>query len=113
MVTDEEIDATRRKSEELEAQFAKLMEEALDPSKSLEPLLEMAEKEVARLTAAMKTENAPEGTADACLAAACEAVVDWCSLEVAATEGLKEAGALKPEAATRRPAGPRRGGMRI
>ena len=109
MVTDEEIEATRRKSEELEAQFAKLMAEALDPNKSLEPLLEQLAKESTRLTEVMKTENAPAGTGEACLAAVSEAVVDWVSVEVVAVEGLKEAGALKPAAAARRPAGPRRG----
>jgi hypothetical protein len=112
MTTDHEIEATQRKSAELEAELAKLMDDALDPAKNMSVVAEAADKEIARFTEVLKSKDAPQGE---CLGAAIELIADWSDVELAALEGLKEAGALKSSAQSTptRSSAPRRGGMRV
>ena len=67
MATDAEIEATRKKSAELQAQFEKLGNEALDNSKNLEPLLAAVGKESARLGEVLKRPNPPKGAGTDCM----------------------------------------------
>ena len=116
MATDAEIEATRKKSAELQAQFEKLGNEALDNSKNLEPLLAAVGKESARLGEVLKRPNPPKGAGTDCIAAAMELIGDWCELEVQAIEGLVAVGAGKPDHAPSSSPGAKPGmrrGMRI
>ena len=116
MATDAEIEATRKKSAELQAQFEKLGNEALDNSKNLEPLLAAVGKESARLGEVLKRPNPPKGAGTDCIAAAMELIGDWCELEVQAVEGLVAVGAGKPAPAASSSPGAKPGmrrGMRI
>lgn len=112
MATDAEIEATRKKSAELQAQFEKLGNEALDHSKSLEPLLAAADKECARLAEVLKRPNPPKGAGIDCAVAAMEMIGDWCDLEVQAIEGLVAVGAGQPGPAAASSSPGARPGMR-
>jgi hypothetical protein len=116
MVTNEEIEATRKKSAELEAEFEELLKEALDPAKSLTPLLARLDEQCERLTEALKKAagSSPKDPSIDYVAETAELFADWCGLEMAAAEGLESVGANVATPASRpRPAGQRRGGMRI
>lgn len=115
MVTDQEIEATRKLSAELEAKAEGLLRQALDSSKSLAPLFDAADREYGRLKAVLNsTDEAPEGTGLACFVATAELIGDMAELEVTALEGIHEAGGDTKKANNAGPAraAPRRG-MRI
>jgi len=114
MVTDQEIEETLRKSEELDRQWQELLKQAQDPSKNLTALFESADKEFARLGEVLKATNAPAGTGAACLEAAVELIGDWGEMEATAIQGMIEADGGAKSAKGSGPANraPRRG-MRI
>ena len=113
MVTDQEIEETIKRSEELDRQWQELLKQALDPSKNLTALFESADKEFARLSQVLDAKNAPAGTAAACFDATVELIGDWGEMEAVAIEGMHEADggatSAKPSSANRAP----RRGMRI
>lgn len=108
--SDEEIEQTRKRSEELNAQFEALKAEALDPSKQLAPLIAAVNQEFERMGDVVETPGVKPGTGIECLVATAEVIGDWAELEasiIVATEGKGP----RPNAAPARP-GMRRG-MRI
>jgi hypothetical protein len=114
MATEQEIEATRKLSAELEAKAEALMREALDSSKSLAPLFDAADREHRRLQDVLGAKTLPEGTDVALFAATCELVGDFADLEVQSVEGIHEAGGGGKKTSNTGPAraAPRRG-MRI
>ncbi len=105
---DDEIEATRKLSEQIAEQSERLAREALDESKQLAPLLATFDKEVESL-AALKKEGAGLEHSLACLSAFAEAMSDWAAMEVAM---IDETAAGKPAPAAGGRAAPRRG-MRV
>ena len=116
MVTEREIEATQKLSQELDAQVAQLVKQAQDSSKSLAPLFEGVEKESARLGELTRRKQPPAGLPGQCLDAALELISDWTDMEVEAIKGMNEAeGGKAPgsQSAKSGPARPQRRGMRI
>ena len=116
MVTDQEIEATRKLSRELDAQVAQLVNQAQDSSKSLAPLFEGVDKEIARLGELTRRKQQPAGLAGQCLDAALELISHWTDMEVEAIKGMNEAEgrtASGSPSAKSGPARPQRRGMRI
>lgn len=108
--SDEEIEQTRKKSEELAAQFEALKAEALDPNKQLAPLIAAVNQEFERMGEIVETPGVKPGTGIECFVTAAEVIGDWAELEaniIVAAAGT----APRPAAASARP-GMRRG-MRI
>jgi hypothetical protein len=113
VATDEEIEATRKLSMEIDAKVAELIKQGRDPSKSLAPLHDMADKEFGRLGEVMAAPKPPEGTALAIFEATIGVISDWSEFEVTALLAMEEASG-GGKAATPRPARPtQRRGMRI
>ncbi len=111
MVTNDEIEATRKMSEpSWKAESEKLLAEELDPAKSLTPLLARLDEQCARLGEALKkmAGATPKDPTIDYAAETAELFTDWCGLEMAAAEGLEAVGANVATPASRpRPAGQR------
>ena len=116
MVTDQEIEATRKLSQELDAQVAQLVKQAQDPSKSLAPLFEGVDKEIERLVELTRRKQQPAGLPGECLDAALELISDWTDMEAEAIKGMNDAEggtASGSPSAKSGPTRPQRRGMRI
>jgi len=113
MATEQEIAATQKLSQDLDAQVAQLAKQVQDSSKSLAPLFEGVDKEIERLVELTRREKQPAGLAADCLDATLELIGDWTDMEAEAIKGMNEAeGGTRtaPKSGAGRP--PRRG-MRI
>lgn len=106
---DQEVEATRKLSQELAEKSERLAKEALDPGKQLAPLFAAFDKEAERLVA-LRGEAAGQLQASVgCLAAAAEVGADWAMMEVMVVADEADG---KPAAPAGGRAAPRRG-MRI
>jgi len=116
MATEQEIEATRKLSQELDAQVAQLVRQAQDPSKSLGPLFEGVDREIERLVELTRREKPPAGLTQECFDAALELMIDWTGMESEAIKAMNEAeGRTTPgsQSAKSGAARPQRRGIRI
>lgn len=102
---DDEIEATRKLSQQIAEQSERLAREALDESKQLGPAFATFDKEMERLIALKKEGAGPEHSL-ACLSVVAEVMSDWAAMEVAM---IDETAAGKPAPAAGGRAAPRRG----
>jgi hypothetical protein len=110
--TDEEIEATRKLSQEILEQSERLIAEALDPAKQLGPLFDQLDNQVRELAELGSQETSMEN-AMGCLTAAATVIADWTEMEAMVVDDKDGGanGASKPGGTAARPA--RRRGMRV
>jgi hypothetical protein len=108
--TDEEVEATRRKSEEILAESKRLLAQVESTSGESDRLQANWDREVARMSELLKVKGTKQGTGVACLMATLEAIGDYADVELSIAEGLRSTqdSGSKPADAPVRP-GPRRG----
>jgi septal ring factor EnvC (AmiA/AmiB activator) len=108
MSLEQEIEATRKLSQEIAEKSERLAQEALDPSKQLAPLFAIFDQEAQRLDGLNKQQTTVENSL-ACVAAAATVIADWAVMEAMVVE---DATGGKPASPAGERAAPRRG-MRV